>query len=132
MQPDGRPYPAPVAVPGAPPGPVLFTARLYPANDIASRALARDRGFEDPSRLTRPGRVTLAHGGETLSGESTRTSTGGVQTGSLTTPQAARHLRALQLPYEQVVARHQQCLMFSDRHAAAPAREGDAASATDA
>lgn len=81
VQPDGRPYPAPVvAVPVAPPpGPQVFSARLYPANDIAARIGVIAGSVTSPS--DGKGVFTVPYGGETLAGESTRTSAGGVHLG---------------------------------------------------
>lgn len=80
VQPDGRPYP----VPGVPTAqgtgvivtsaPVVLTARLYPANDIAARSGIIAGSVTSPSNGK--GIFSIAYEGDTLSGEATRTAIG--------------------------------------------------------
>jgi hypothetical protein len=87
VHPDGRVYPpagttvgsAPVAAIAAPPGPVVFTARLYPSNDIAARNGIIAGSVTSPQ--DGKGVFTIPYSGDTLSGEATRTTTGTVHSG---------------------------------------------------
>jgi hypothetical protein len=59
-----------IVVPAAPPAPVTFTARLYPANEIASvHGVAAALVTND---LNGRGRFSTAIGGESFTGEATR------------------------------------------------------------
>ena len=95
VHPDGRVYPPPgmsagtapvpapafsypVTVAGAP-GPVVLTARLYPSNDIAARNGVIAGSVTSPT--DGKGVFTIPYNGESLSGEATRTTLGGVHTG---------------------------------------------------
>jgi hypothetical protein len=91
VHPDGRvypppgssagtaPFPAPITVIAAPPGPMVFTARLYPSNDTA----ARNGIIAGSSTSPQDGKgvFTIPYGGDTLSGEATRTTAGSVHSG---------------------------------------------------
>ena len=87
VHPDGRVYPppgttvgnAPVTVIATPPGPVVFTARLYPSNDIAARNGIIAGSVTSPQ--DGKGIFTIPYNGDTLSGEATRTSAGSVHSG---------------------------------------------------
>ena len=93
VHPDGRvypppgstaPFPAPVSAPypiviAAPPGPVVFTARLYPSNDIAARNGIIAGSVTSPQ--DGKGVFTIPYGGDSLSGEATRTTAGTVHSG---------------------------------------------------
>ncbi len=97
VHPDGRVYPpsaansaastfpAPVnmssypVVIAAAPGPVVLTARLYPSNDIAGRNGVIAGTVTSPT--DGKGVFTIPYGGESLSGEATRTTLGGVHNG---------------------------------------------------
>jgi len=77
VAPDGTPVlPAPVAYPAPPPGvagpaaPAVMQARLYPANDIASRTGALSGTVTN--MMTGKGRLQLSYKGEMLVGEATR------------------------------------------------------------
>ena len=70
------PYPAPAAIA---PGPTVFTARLYPVNDVATRTGIIAGSVTSPQ--DGKGVFTIPYNGETLSGEATRTATGGVHAG---------------------------------------------------
>jgi hypothetical protein len=61
------------------PSPVTFSARLYPANDAAARTGIIAGSVTSPQ--IGKGLFTLPYNGETLSGESTRTSSGNLHTG---------------------------------------------------
>jgi len=83
VHPDGRVYPPPgthgaqaaIAVPAS----VTFAARLYPANEAAARTGIIAGSVTSPQ--SGKGVFTLPYNGETLSGESTRTSIGNLHTG---------------------------------------------------
>lgn len=87
VHPDGRVYPppgttvggAPITVIATPPGPVVFTARLYPSNDIAARNGIIAGSVTSPQ--DGKGVFTIPYNGDTLSGEATRTTTGTVHAG---------------------------------------------------
>lgn len=96
VHPDGRVYPpagttvgapaqtvpaqpAPAAQPVAPPAPVVFTARLYPANEAAARTGIIAGTVTSPSDGR--GVFSIAYQGDQLSGEATRTSSGGLHAG---------------------------------------------------
>ncbi len=74
--PTSAPYPVVVA---APPGPVVFTARLYPSNDIAARNGVIAGSVTSPQ--DGKGVFTIPYAGDTLSGEATRTTAGTVHSG---------------------------------------------------
>ena len=89
VHPDGRfypptgsttlvPAPYPIVI-AAPPGPVVFTARLYPSNDIAARNGIIAGSVTSPQ--DGKGVFTIPYGGDTLSGEATRTTAGTVHSG---------------------------------------------------
>ena len=88
VHPDGRIYPpagtsaysmpVPVIVAQAP-GPVVFTARLYPSNEIAARTGIVAGSVTSPQ--DGKGVFTIPYGGETLSGEATRTTAGTAHSG---------------------------------------------------
>ena len=93
VHPDGRVYPPPgtaigtgpapvtsypVTIAGAP-GPVVLTARLYPSNDIAARNGVIAGSVTSPQ--DGKGVFTIPYNGESLSGEATRTTAGGVRSG---------------------------------------------------
>lgn len=69
---DHRAPPAPVALPAPAPGPVLLTARLYPANDVAARHGVVNAHVTNDLQ----GRGTFAAviGAESFAGEATRQS----------------------------------------------------------
>ena len=72
---DGTPvWPAPVAAPqpaaASPAFPAVMQARLYPANDVASRIGALSGTVTN--MMTGKGRLQLAYKGEMLTGEATR------------------------------------------------------------
>ncbi len=91
VHPDGRVYPpagstvntAPVAAAQLPvavaPAPVVFTARLYPANEIAARNGIIAGSVSSPQ--DGKGVFTIPYNGDSLSGEATRTSAGGIHSG---------------------------------------------------
>lgn len=94
VHPDGRVYPqpgttattattAPVAVVQLPaaaaPALVVFTARLYPANEIAARNGIIAGSVTSPQ--DGKGVFTIPYNGDSLSGEATRTSAGGIHSG---------------------------------------------------
>jgi hypothetical protein len=95
VHPDGRVYPPPgttagapapalaappaPAQPVAPPAPVIFTARLYPANEAAARTGIIAGSVTSPSGGR--GVFSIAYNGEQLSGEATRTSSGQLHQG---------------------------------------------------
>ena len=92
VHPDGRFYPpaattstsAPTAAPypiviAAPPGPVVFTARLYPSNDIAARNGIIAGSVTSPQDGR--GVFTIPYAGDSLSGEATRTTAGRMHSG---------------------------------------------------
>ena len=95
VHPDGRVYPPagttvgafpapvnvssyPVTIAGAP-GPVVLTARLYPSNDVAARNGVIAGSVTSPT--DGKGVFTIPYNGESLSGEATRTTAGGVHSG---------------------------------------------------
>ena len=83
VHPDGRVYP-PTGTQGAQativmPATVTFAARLYPANEAAARTGIIAGSVTSPQ--SGKGVFTLPYNGETLSGESTRTSSGNLHTG---------------------------------------------------
>ena len=88
VHPDGRVYPpgsshspvpgAPITIIGAPP--VVFTARLYPSNDIAARNGIIAGSVTSPQ--DGKGVFSIPYGGDTLSGEATRTTRGSVHSGA--------------------------------------------------
>ena len=61
------------------PGPVVLTARLYPSNDIAARNGVIGGSVTSPTDSK--GVFTISYNGESLPGEATRTTLGGVHTG---------------------------------------------------
>ena len=82
VQPDGRPYAPPGAVMApvlAIPVPPVLSARLYPANDIAARVGIIAGSVTSPQ--DGKGVFTIPYAGDNLSGEATRTSSGGAHTG---------------------------------------------------
>ena len=89
LGPDGRPYPQqpttvviqgpPGAAPTAPAAPQLFTARLYPSNDIAAR-VGIIAGSVTSTQQGK-GVFSIPYNGETLTGEATRTTVGTMHTG---------------------------------------------------
>ncbi len=88
VHPDGRVYPPgatfPSAAPypvvvAAAPGPVVFTARLYPSNDIAARNGIIAGSVTSPQ--DGKGVFSIPYAGDTLSGEATRTTAGTVHSG---------------------------------------------------
>ena len=91
VHPDGRVYPpagtavstAPAAAvqtpPAVAPPPVVFTARLYPANEIAARNGIIAGSVTSPQ--DGKGVFTIPYNGDSLSGEATRTSAGGLHSG---------------------------------------------------
>ena len=97
VHPDGRVYPpsgttttapvtavqTPVAAVQTPaavaPTPVVFTARLYPANEIAARNGIIAGSVTSPQ--DGKGVFTIPYNGDSLSGEATRTSAGGIHSG---------------------------------------------------
>ncbi|MBL8377578.1 MAG: hypothetical protein JNM79_06920 [Burkholderiales bacterium] len=95
VHPDGRVYPPagttvgapahpapaaqPAAQPVAPPAPVIFTARLYPSNEAAARTGIIAGTVTSPSDGR--GIFSIAYQGDQLSGEATRTSSGGLHAG---------------------------------------------------
>ena len=87
VHPDGRVYPppgtvvgsAPVTVISTSPAPLVFTARLYPANDIAARNGIIAGSVTSPQ--DGKGVFTIPYNGDTLSGEATRTSAGSMHPG---------------------------------------------------
>lgn len=89
VHPDGRVYPpsgshspvpgAPITIIAAPPPPVVYTARLYPSNDIAARNGIIAGSVTSPQ--DGKGVFTIAYAGDTLSGEATRTTAGTVHSG---------------------------------------------------
>ncbi|MBI1943548.1 MAG: hypothetical protein HYS35_07760 [Betaproteobacteria bacterium] len=72
--PDGRPvyhaYPIPPGSPAPGPYPVVLTARLYPANDLATQTGVVTGSVTN--MMTGKGRFQLNYRGETLTGEATR------------------------------------------------------------
>ena len=75
VAPDGTPmWPAPVAAPqpgaASPAVPAVMQARLYPANDVASRSGVLAGTVTN--MMTGKGRLQLAYKGEMLTGEATR------------------------------------------------------------
>ncbi len=75
MAPDGTPiWPAPVAAPhpgtASPAVPAVMQARLYPSNDVASRAGALSGTVTN--MMNGKGRLQLSYKGEMLVGEATR------------------------------------------------------------
>jgi hypothetical protein len=87
LGPDGRPYPqqpTTVIVQAPPSGsggsaPQLFTARLYPANDVAARTGIIAGSVT--SAQDGKGVFSIPYNGETLTGEATRTTVGNAHTG---------------------------------------------------
>lgn len=83
VHPDGRVYPPPspsVAYPvPVAPGPAIFTARLYPSNDIAARTGIIAGSVTSPQ--DGKGVFSIPYNGDNLSGEATRTSTGNLHAG---------------------------------------------------
>ena len=91
VHPDGRVYPphgthvgsqAPVQAAPAPapvPATVVFSARLYPANESAARTGIIAGSVTSPQDGR--GVFTIPYNGESLSGEATRTSAGGLHSG---------------------------------------------------
>lgn len=90
VHPDGRVYPPPgttttapapaqISVPAAAPIAVAYTARLYPANDIAARSGIIAGSVTSPQ--DGKGVFSIPYNGETLSGEATRTTSGSVNSG---------------------------------------------------
>ena len=94
VHPDGRVYPPPgtnIGQPAAPavaqapvtiaaaPGPVTFTARLYPSNEVAARTGVIAGTVISPQ--DGKGVFTIPYNGDTLSGKATRTSVGTLHTG---------------------------------------------------
>jgi hypothetical protein len=83
VHPDGRVYPPPgtqAAQAGmAMAATMTFAARLYPANETAARTGIIAGSVTSPQ--SGKGIFTLPYNGETLSGESTRTSSGNLHTG---------------------------------------------------
>ena len=88
LGPDGRPYPqqpttvviqSPSGTTSSAPGPQLFTARLYPSNDVAARVgiIAGSVTSAQDGR----GVFSIPYRGETLTGEATRTTVGVAHTG---------------------------------------------------
>ncbi len=90
VHPDGRVYPPPgttvaasapmvVQAPPAPIGPLVYTARLYPANDIAARSGIIAGSVTSPQ--DGKGVFSIPYNGETLTGEATRTTSGAAHSG---------------------------------------------------
>lgn len=91
VHPDGRVYPPPgthvgsqapvqaAPIPAPAPGPVIFSARLYPANEAAARTGIIAGSVTSPQDGR--GVFTIPYNGETLSGEATRTSAGNQHAG---------------------------------------------------
>jgi hypothetical protein len=91
VHPDGRVYPpsgsgagqsAVMVTPAQlaiAPAPVVFTARLYPANETASRTGIIAGSVTSPQ--DGKGVFTIPYNGDTLSGEATRTSAGNLHSG---------------------------------------------------
>ena len=90
VHPDGRVYPPPgttfptpgpviMQAPPAPPAPLVYTARLYPANDIAARSGIIAGSVTSPQ--DGKGVFSIPYNGETLSGEATRTTSGTIHSG---------------------------------------------------
>ena len=86
--PDGRPYPqqpstviiqSPPGAASSAPAPQLYTARLYPSNDVAARTGIIAGSVT--SAQDGKGVFSIPYNGETLTGEATRTTSGTVHTG---------------------------------------------------